>query len=352
MGCETTVNNSARKQYGAVDIVRMFMAICVLFIHRGYATKNEAVFFVIRNSICELAVPFFVCTTAFFIYRKLNGLNDSEKKIAITKYFKRLFILFAVWSIIYLPSVFYKDFFVGGESFITVVKNYLIKFVFGGKTYLHLWYIQALLVSSIIIYFLQKRIPVKILFPLFWALYVLYVFGMKSDNQIISDFYSQIPAALINYFCRISVFIVAGKMLAENRLFEKNFKKSGAAFLVSVLISVLFFAFRYKNECVGAVLQMAALPFVIISLFSFCISIDFSFKKEGDLRKITELFYFTHLLIPVELYDLVFSKLGKINLAYNIVFLMFFYTAFALIVSVVILRLSKTKVFGFLKYLY
>lgn len=94
------------------------------------------------------------------------------------------------------------------------------------------------------------------------------------------------------------------------------------------------------------------MPFLICYFFAFLIKFEFSFKGEADLRKFTELFYFSHLLVPIRLYQTVFSAIGMEQLSYYVIIKMGFYIVITTVVSLLILKLSKTKPFSFLKYLY
>lgn len=155
MNCKTAVNNSDKKQYGMIDIVRMFMALCVLFIHRSYSIYHPMARDIIRESICEMAVPFFVITTAFFFYKKCAGMQFDRQKTILLGYVKRLVVLLLIWTIIYIPVRMFEGMIANDLTLTEVLKNLLSDFFIKGETYLHLWYIQALIVSSVLI-FLQE----------------------------------------------------------------------------------------------------------------------------------------------------------------------------------------------------
>lgn len=74
------------------------MAILVVAIHTGpfEYTDSELIrrLFII---ITELAVPFFFIASGFFLFRR----HDWELRIA--QYAKRMFRLYVVWNIVYLP---------------------------------------------------------------------------------------------------------------------------------------------------------------------------------------------------------------------------------------------------------
>lgn len=341
----------AGRQYGLVDIMRILMAVCVLFIHRGYTMKNETLFFFIRNGICELAVPFFVVTSSYFCYKKLTNCPEGEKNRIFGKYVRHLSVLLLLWSLIYVPDFLFKECFAGGNSLYTAFTEYVRKFLISGETYLHLWYIQAMIIASVLVFFLGKKISTGTLTAVFYVLYVLYSFFLYSKNVEISRIFSLIPPALLNYTVRISIFIVSGKLLAENKITDAGHKKNVLRSSVAAAAFFGFLVLRYYRNGPGVLLQYSVLPVAVVTLFAVCITVGFSFKGQAELRKITELFYFSHLLLPVELYDLMFARLLKSAL-YNCFVIMTFYTVVTAAFSILLFKASKSRTFGFLRRLY
>lgn len=348
---EACTIKSEKRQFGAVDVLRMLMAVCVLFIHRGYVLKNETAHFFIRYGICELAVPFFVITTSFFVYRKTLSCPSENRKDVFFKYIKHLSLLLLLWTVIYIPPFFYKECFASGNGITDALRAYAKDFFINGQTYLHLWYIQALIISSIIIYYLGKKLSTGKLLIIFYVLYFAYQFLENCEIKQISEIYSQIPPALFNYTCRISVFIVFGKLLAENNKYQNYLKTGAFGLIISLILGAVFLFLRFRHQTLGASLQYLILPLTVFFMFSVCISINFSFSKQAELRKTTELFYFVHLIIPIELYDLIFTRIFN-SAVYNIWVVMTFYTVFSLAAALLIIKASKLKKLSFLKYLY
>lgn len=339
-----------KKQYGVVDLMRMFMAFCVLFIHRGYVMNNETLHFFIRGTVCELAVPFFACATAFFLYRKINNTDTADRDAVYKKYIKRMLRLLLLWYLIYTPDMLYRYWFVQKEPLAEVLKKYVYEFFLGGQTNLHLWYIQALIVMTAVLFILQKKFSDKLLFIVFYLLYVIYIFA--DNSSLFEEIYNKVPDAIINYFFKILVFFMLGKIIAKHNSFETDFKGSLTGLIISVSVSVILFVMRFRYEKIGAVLQLSVLPIVIFYLFRVCIGVNFSFKNQKNFRSFTELFFFTHMIIPVEIYSQLCDMVGRPAMANNFLIIMTFYTVVTVVISFIILKLSETKVFAFLKYLY
>lgn len=120
-----------RKQYSGIDITKLICAIMVIAIHTQPFIRNV---WLDRGAgvITRLAVPFFFVTTGFF-------LDFSDTKM-VKKYVFRLLVLYAVWTVIYLPF-----------SSLSISKL-LLTGVVG-----HLWYIPAAMLAVLLTWFV--RIP-------------------------------------------------------------------------------------------------------------------------------------------------------------------------------------------------
>lgn len=115
-----------RKQYSGIDIAKMICAIMVIAIHTQpfirYVWLDRG-----AGVITRLAVPFFFVTTGFF----LDFSETKKVKMCIL----RLLVLYAIWTIIYLPFSSLS------------IRKLLLTGVIG-----HLWYIPAAIVAVLLTY--------------------------------------------------------------------------------------------------------------------------------------------------------------------------------------------------------
>ena len=83
-----------QKQYSGIDIAKLICAVMVIAIHTQPFSQYV---WIDRGAgvITRLAVPFFFVSTGFFL-----DFSDANK---VRKYIIRLFALYAIWTIIYLP---------------------------------------------------------------------------------------------------------------------------------------------------------------------------------------------------------------------------------------------------------
>ena len=98
----TVMDISKRQQLYGVDIFKYVMAFAVIAIHYG---DQYPIFF---KWFIRLAVPFYFTTSGFLLERTLNTIqNDQEKNIYIHKRCLKIFKLFGLWILIYIPISIY-----------------------------------------------------------------------------------------------------------------------------------------------------------------------------------------------------------------------------------------------------
>ena len=123
---------SSKVNYNIIDLMKLIMAVCVVVIYRPIFT-SETANSVFRLSICWISVPFFFISTGFFFGKSM--MRDSSSK-SFFKSFKRVFLLYLIWTIIYFPIIYYAKY-IGSLPVVDVkhivgfvavfVKDFLIK---------------------------------------------------------------------------------------------------------------------------------------------------------------------------------------------------------------------------------
>ena len=128
-----------RKNYNGIDVVKLLMALCVVAIHlTPFAMFGENVSFLFDKVLTRAAVPFFFCSSGFFLKMKLDRVTSNlEYKTQILKFAKRILFMYFLWTIIYLPCII---FWFKAES--QTLLSFFQKCIFDGS-YLHLWYLPS-----------------------------------------------------------------------------------------------------------------------------------------------------------------------------------------------------------------
>lgn len=351
-----------KKQYGVIDILRLIFAVSVVFMHRAGSMKNEFLFQLLRNGISELAVPFFLVASGFFFFRKFARAEaDIKKKQILTDYVKRLGILYLIWSLIYLIPTFYRGLIREGKSVSEIVIGFVNDILIGGSSFWHLWYVQALIVSIVFICFCLKKIPPDAMLIISCFLYLIYSLStycvILKNNVFLYGIFSWInsnvfPSVFLPIF-RLPIFLMAGKLAAENKIqFSKA--KSAVFFFGFYICFIGFGILRIYNGDLGQLLQEIISPAVLFFLYKICTDIRTEPKAiYVKMRNMSALIYFSHWFFLEEFLEAVLGILGfDPGIAYKAWFKFGITMMYSVSFSLLVMWLSKNGKFKFLKYLY
>lgn len=362
MQCETVAGNANKKQYGAVDILRLLFAFSVVFMHRAGAMNNQTVFLFIRNNLCGLAVPFFIVTSSFFFFYKLLKCSDDvQKKDCFIKYIKRLVLLYAVWSAVYLIPTFYRGMLVRGYTFFQTVVEWIKSIFIDGTSFWHLWYVQALIISLAIIYLCLKKFDFRILFFISTVFYLIYCLSenyaaFESDSTAYNIFRfigEHIPESLLNPLFRLPVYIFVGYFIADNKACF-SVAKSAIMFVAVYAVFIGIGVFRYRNDEAGALIQTIMFPIVMFCLFSLAIKAETKPREiYKNLRTLSALVYFVHWFFLEEFLDFALGAMGFDSaIAYQAWFKFGVTVIYSTVFGIIIMHMSKKEKFKILRYLY
>lgn len=147
-------SQSPDQSYDMIDLLKYLFAFLVFLIHCAPFSVSDfsyakVVNFALIQYAARIAVPFFFACAGFFLFRKIDPAARSYDRVLT--YVARLGCMFALWWIILSLS-----------------------------DTLHLWYLSALIVASILISTLMFfHVPLKAIFAIGA---VLYVFGLLGDT--------------------------------------------------------------------------------------------------------------------------------------------------------------------------
>lgn len=342
-----------KKQYALIDILKCVMALLVLIIHRPlFPDRMEFAKYMSENVICSCAVPFFFMVSAFFLFRKLDMTPSDNKKFFAFE--KRIFILYALWSVIYIPCAFVKDY-TGHYDEITLrslVGEALLmlkRFIFE-SSFVHLWYLNSLMLGVLIVFLLLKKLSKEKTLAICAGLFVLARIFMSA--KIFENAVSHIPSLFMNTFSQSLICVSLG-MFAAKKEFSLKVSKcaaiSSAVFLMLIISGAAAYFYRTAFDSVR---------YAFAVLFSFTLlilSLNADIKYRSVYRKMRDysiLIYLSQLLLMSEGYRFIALKTG-ISAFENVKILQFFTTLIlSAAFSFAVLHLKDKKGFGFLKYLY
>lgn len=222
------------KEYGAIDYFRMVAALLVVGIHTSpFIQVSDMTDFIFTRIIARIAVPFFIMATGFFM-NKDAMISKERLKSFITKTLK----LYMIGIIIYLPINIYMGYFKQENVLLNIVKDIL----WNGTMY-HLWYLPAIVLGTIISYYLVNKIGKR------WALCIavlLYFIGLFGDsyygisvlNESFKIFYTYI-FELFDYTRNgiffVPIFFILGIIIKDQ---EEKIPASMVTSFLGLLISI------------------------------------------------------------------------------------------------------------------
>lgn len=161
-----------RKNYWSLDVAKFMCALMIISAHFASEWGNFPSTVDYAFSIYVIAVPFFFCCGGFLFFKKVKSFGTTkEQNWYLLKYQKRLWIMYGIWTLVYLPFQIYDwitnyDFM---ERFLAFIHRALVI-----QTYATIWFLPALAVGIVCTYFLVRKLS-KIQLVIIAAL--LYVFG-------------------------------------------------------------------------------------------------------------------------------------------------------------------------------
>lgn len=316
--------NISKNENCAVDIMKYFMSILVIIIHKPILnTDLEFQNYLIGNVLCSIAVPFFFIASSYFFFSKLErNKSDSGR---LLKFEKRLFIMYAIWTVIYIPCILVKyntghyneltlKLFVG--QLITIVKNFFLN-----ASFVHFWYLNTLMLSVAIIYLMYKKLGPKAVF----AICVSVTIALR----------------LLTYMSSMGISIGQIYTSYVPSLFRNTLEKG----LLSVSIGLLLCKADFSQNRIQKIfiLSLSFISMTACGVFIY---------KYVYMRKASTLIYLSQLLLMSETFRYLSDLTGIKALSTSKPLIFFITFLFAHLVSFIIIELSKKEKLKFLKYLY
>lgn len=287
--------------------MKFICAILVVCIHCGplLSINKEANFFLVQ--VCaRTAVPFFFVASAFFFFKKLDyylGLKDAYNIQLLKRYLFRIFKLYVVWSCVYLivsAFTWVQDGFTIKTLFL-----YIRDFFFTGSYY-HLWFLPAIIFSTLVIYYLLHKFSAK---ELLLVTCTFYFIGMFIN--VYGDFFNQIPIISNFLSLYLKIFVTArnglffgliytymGYFLARKTIpmeWKSPFYRCVICFVL--LIGEVYFIrwLGYMNDLTSMYIML--LPFMY---YFFLTLMQFTSQKGIPLlRNASTLIYVSHILFTI-----------------------------------------------------
>lgn len=339
-------NSSATTKHSA-DILKFIMSVFVVATHTGLMGGYLL-------PLVRLAVPVFFVLSGYFFFSRVNALDsDEDKRKYLLKSVKHNLQLYGFWFVVLSPITFYiRDYFSSGalQGIISLLHNFLL-----GSTFQASWYITALIIGFVILFFLSKKCSNTVLL----ALGIIFYFpALLSSNYLFipmltdstKELYDNVTAVLLlpcRNFSAGLIFLVLGKLIAEKEDSQADKSCCLKAVVCFMLLVAETLALCYGKVPIKDTDCFIMLPFVAYYLCRWVLSLKARISCGGVLRKISTLSYCSHMAVFMIAGKLL-SVLDIPDFGNIIVFALTLIVTWA--VGIIILKLEKYKLFGFLKY--
>lgn len=291
-----------KRQYASIDIARYVSALLVVCIHTfPFLEISETFNTYFIHTVCRLAVPFFFTTSGFFFFRNYDSENEDLNETRLKKALIRLFRIYLIWTIIYLPYTIFDYTHTGFH--IKYLFTYVRDFFLNGSYY-HLWFLPALMLADVIVYCLYKKkglnFTLLITFILYFVGYLINVYTPIWESipgvSFFFGFFTKTLSTARNGIFFGPMFIAIGLLLSRTRRLPK--KVSLIGFLISF---VLFFAevsiYRHFGILRDLTSMYICLVPAIYFLVNYLLKVNIPYRKMFTiLRHDSLMIYTSHIL--------------------------------------------------------
>lgn len=268
---------SNNKASNIIDIIKLFCCLMIVGLHINPFLSNGDISYCLTQSPFRIAIPFFLISTGYFF----AGMDQDKR----SSYLKRLYFLYILASVIYIP-IYIKD----GIFWIFV--NFLLAFH-------HLWYLLTVAICiQLMILFDQKEFKYKYVLVLLLPVAIFFdhyckLLGIESLS-ILCD---RMESLRITAYIRTLPLLLIGDYIRHKDI---RFKDSTCivSFLIFMAASlgeaiILRSYTDIAAEC-GIFNWMPAIPLFLLAARkqSFLSS-----KASRNLRKIVDIVYIIHVWV-------------------------------------------------------
>lgn len=195
-----------------LDIIKFIVALFVIAVHCQFLIEyNQSVSYLLCNGLFRIAIPLFFCINGFYLF-------EVFKKNQITKWLKRVSILYVLWMLAY--SYFWIP---ASTNPIKIIVTLLFGFN-------HLWYLAALLLGGFLLYKIRKLssnilvVISSILFLIGYLIQSLGNFANLTEPSIFAKIV-QFPHLYRNFLFYGLPFLSLGYIINSENYFKRFSKK-------------------------------------------------------------------------------------------------------------------------------
>ncbi|MBQ4128756.1 MAG: acyltransferase [Ruminococcus sp.] len=333
VGSVNKVNN--RSRIVSLDIAKFILSFFIVGIH----TLGKYGLY----PISRCAVPLFFMISSYLLWQRFDGKNDLN---IIKKFIIRNLQLYIFWFVALLPFILVNGGYLQGNIVMNLIK--LVGKFFVSSTFPASWYIVALIIGTLIVYFLRKYINRYIVFALCCISYILcclcsnyfYLF----EGTVVHTAYLLYPGTIYNSFPVSLLWIALGSFFATK---ERCVSPKRCGILTAVFVVLLFVEhlvttkheYVQDNDCYFMLVPLCCCIFVML------INWNLSCKWSAKMCNISTIVYCSHGVIA----GLFKNKINP-DCWYLYVLVFILTLLVSITVSFVILKLEKIKWLHWLRF--
>jgi peptidoglycan/LPS O-acetylase OafA/YrhL len=219
----------SKKYYAGLDLLKFILAIMIIAAHCKLFEEFADVK-VLADRLFSIAVPLFFAMSAFLFFKRIDAMDEGDKRTQFKKTIKRLVILFTIWYVLMLPMTWFKWWSIA--TFKETVYALFLSCTLNGY-----WFIKALIINTTILFICRGRIAMLLLAAFSFTVYLLFAYNnifhyLPLDLSPYYSFYYH-----TSYFC---VGAIMARYYDEIRLFLlSSWTLLGLWIILFVLVSFL-----------------------------------------------------------------------------------------------------------------
>lgn len=293
--------NEKLKCADAIDVTRFVLSLMVVLIHiHASILRNR--FGGAQLPILRVAVPIFFLISSFLFFRKFDGQDDHLK---LRRFLKRNLLLYAAWFVVLFPLDYpAKQYF--SDGFLRGLGEIVYCFLFN-STFFTSWFLSALIIGTLIVYLLSRRLSNRAVLCIGLFIYVLCCLAssyrrLLSDASFIKWLEAVYPSNIVNSFPVSIVWIAMGKCFADrpsdSHLLPKRsllFPLLGCVLLFIEELLILFLDCDVSRDCY--ITLLLAVPL----LFDWILSSEVRCSFAKKLRKSSVVIFCMHCEVIIQL---------------------------------------------------
>ena len=226
------------KNHDALDLMKVFLAAAVVAYHVVSDGPLSLMVF------CHLTIPIFFIISSYFFFSKINRMQGDRmtENRALIGFLWRLLRLYLCWEIVQLPITL-KQWTSRGYGLWEGIWRFVINF-FLGSTFFASWYLMALMIGTLLIFFMSRKLKNRALILISMLCYFFCIACSSYSNLLHPRYQFFYPPT--SFLCSM-IWIVFGKMIAEGNPLSLRFrglKKKSKLLLTAFALGLFFAEFR------------------------------------------------------------------------------------------------------------